>query len=201
MKAEERKCFEKLVATRQSFFNHVQEAEKVGTVEGYWGSIVDKYSDQAHFIYEVLQNADDAQATKAHFELYNDYLVFRHNGKRRFSVSDPETYKDDRKNNKVGDINGITSIGGSGKFLDDAKIGKFGLGFKAVFQYSLTPSIYDANICFRIKNYIIPELLDEDYPGRSKNETVFVFPFDRPDVSPQEAFEDIKEKLNILKII
>lgn len=195
MKAEERKCFEKLVATRQSFFNHVQEAEKVGTVEGYWGSIVDKYSDQAHFIYEVLQNADDAQATKAHFELYNDYLVFRHNGKRRFSVSDPETYKDDRKNNKVGDINGITSIGGSGKFLDDAKIGKFGLGFKAVFQYSLTPSIYDANICFKIKNYIIPELLDEDYPGRSKNETVFVFPFDRPDVSPQEAFEDIKEKL------
>ena len=195
MKPEERKCFDKLVLTRQNFFNQIQEAEKVGTVEGYWDSVVDKYSDQAHFIYEVLQNADDALATKAHFELYKDHLVFRHNGARRFSVSDPDTYKDDRKNKKVGDINGITSIGGSGKFLDDAKIGKFGLGFKAVFQYSLTPCIYDGNFAFRIKNYIIPEEITEDYPGRHKNETVFVFPFDRPDVPEKAAYEDIKEKL------
>lgn len=195
MTTDEKMYFDKLVATRQSFFNQIQEAEKVGTVEGYWDSVVDKYSDQAHFIYEVLQNADDAEATKAHFELFGDHLVFRHNGKRRFSVSDPETYQTDRKNSKVGDINGITSIGGSGKFLDDAKIGKFGLGFKAVFQYSLTPSIYDGNISFKIHNYIIPELLNEDYPGRHKNETIFVFPFDRADVPAKTAYEDIKEKL------
>ena len=26
---------------------------------GYWRSVIDKYSSQAHFIYELLQNADD----------------------------------------------------------------------------------------------------------------------------------------------
>ena len=84
MKIQEREYFEYLVNTRQSFFNQIKEAEKVGTVEGYWDSVVDKYSDQAHFIYEILQNADDAQAKNAHFELYRDHLDFRHDGKRRF---------------------------------------------------------------------------------------------------------------------
>ncbi len=198
MTNEEKVFFEKLVKARLSHFNHVQEAERVGTVEGYWDSVVDKYSDQAHFIYELLQNADDALARNAHFELFDDHLVFRHDGKKRFSVSDPDTYKQDRKNNKVGDINGITSIGGSTKFVDDAKIGKFGLGFKAVFQYTLTPSIYDGNVLFRIHDYIVPELLNKDYSGRKTNETVFVFPFDRPDVSKKEAVEDIQEKLTNL---
>lgn len=32
-------------------------------VRGYKDSVVEKYSDQAHFIYELLQNADDAYAT------------------------------------------------------------------------------------------------------------------------------------------
>lgn len=198
MNKQEKIYFEKLVDTRQKFFDQIKEAEEVGTVEGYWDSVVDKYSDQAHFIYEILQNADDALAKNAYFELYEDCLVFRHDGERRFSISNPDTYKSDRSNNRVGDINGITSIGGSGKFLDDAKIGKFGLGFKAVFQYTLTPSIYDDNASFKIHDYIVPQIIAEDYPKRKQGETIFVFPFDRPDISPKEAYEDIKEKLSNL---
>ena len=38
-------------------------------VRGYKDSVVEKYSDQAHFIYELLQNADDALATNAKFIL------------------------------------------------------------------------------------------------------------------------------------
>ena len=34
--------------------------------------IVDNYSDEAHFIYEMLQNADDAEATEISFELFVD---------------------------------------------------------------------------------------------------------------------------------
>ena len=198
MNNQEREYFELLVSTRQSFFNQIKEAEKVGTVEGYWDSVVDKYSDQAHFIYEILQNADDAMARNAHFELYKDCLVFRHDGKRRFSISNPDAYQQDKKENKVGDINGITSIGASGKFFDSAKIGKFGLGFKAVFQYTLTPSIYDDNVLFKIHDYIIPQIIAEDFPGRKQGETVFVFPFNRPDTTPEAAFNDIHEKLTKL---
>ena len=51
---------------------------KDSAVEGMWNQVVDKYSDQAHFLYEILQNADDAQATKARFILHDNDLVFTH---------------------------------------------------------------------------------------------------------------------------
>uniref|UniRef100_UPI0032608C9F sacsin N-terminal ATP-binding-like domain-containing protein n=1 Tax=Clostridium sp. NkU-1 TaxID=1095009 RepID=UPI0032608C9F len=116
-------------------------------LRGVKNSVVEKYSDQAHFIYELLQNADDAKATSARFELYTDRLVFSHNGTRRFSVSNPATEAEDLKNGKLGDINAITAVGGSNK-TDEATIGKFGVGFKAVFQYTATPHIYDPNVFF-----------------------------------------------------
>lgn len=50
-------------------------------VRGYKDSVVEKYSDQAHFIYELLQNADDARATKARFILEENRLIFAHNGR------------------------------------------------------------------------------------------------------------------------
>ena len=39
------------------------------SMRGIKNSVVEKYSDQAHFIYELLQNADDAMATNARFIL------------------------------------------------------------------------------------------------------------------------------------
>ena len=87
-------------------------------------SIVDKYSEQAHFIYELLQNADDACATSAKFILTQQHLIFIHDGKRHFSISDPATEDEDRANGKLGDINAITAIGLSTK-TTDATIGKF----------------------------------------------------------------------------
>ena len=47
---------------------------------------IDKYSESAHFLYELLQNADDAKATKAELILENDKLIFKHNGTVRFTV-------------------------------------------------------------------------------------------------------------------
>lgn len=49
-------------------------AESADTLEkpslrGIKTSVVEKYSDKAHFIYELLQNADDAGAKAAHFVL------------------------------------------------------------------------------------------------------------------------------------
>ena len=33
---------------------------------GVWSSIIDKYPESAHFVYELLQNADDAEATEVY---------------------------------------------------------------------------------------------------------------------------------------
>ncbi|NCB40723.1 MAG: hypothetical protein EOM80_18335, partial [Erysipelotrichia bacterium] len=79
--------------------------------------LAELYPDSAHFIYELLQNAEDAGATHAGFVLESDRLFFEHNG-RAF---------DDK------DILAITNIGKGTKTNDPDKIGKFGIGFKAVF--------------------------------------------------------------------
>lgn len=42
-----------------------------------WKGIIDKYPDSAHFIYELLQNADDAEATKAYIQLSKEKLLFK----------------------------------------------------------------------------------------------------------------------------
>jgi len=107
---------------------------------GVKNSVVEKYSDQAHSVYELLQNADDAKATSTRFVLYKEKLVFAHNGTRHFSISNPATEEADSKDGSLGDINAITSIANSNK--RESSIGKFGVGFKAVFQYTSTPSFF-----------------------------------------------------------
>ncbi len=109
---------------------------------GVWESIVEKYSDQAHFIYELLQNADDAGASWVRFELDSQELVFRHNGKKLFSVSNPETEAEDQLSGRLGHVNAIAAIGMSQKLVankEGNQIGKFGVGFKSIFRYTSSP--------------------------------------------------------------
>lgn len=166
------------------------------SMRGIKNSVVEKYSDQAHFIYELLQNADDAKATTARFVLEPNRLIFAHNGTRHFSVSDPAKEEEDSVSGRLGDINAITSIANSNK--TEASIGKFGVGFKAVFQYTSTPQIYDPEFCFKINRFIVPTPINNDFPERRKDETLFVFPFDHPDRSAAEAYRDISDKLRNL---
>ena len=168
------------------------------STRGIMKSVVEKYSDQAHFIYELLQNADDAKASYARFVLFKDKLVFAHNGSRHFSISNPKTEDIDSSKGILGDINAITSIANSNKSTE-ATIGKFGVGFKAVFQYTAHPEIYDPKFSFRISNFIVPELIREGHNDRKQDETLFVFPFDNPNKSIKESYEDIEEKLKRLK--
>lgn len=177
-----------------------KESDKVlqkKSMRGVKNSVVEKYSDQAHFIYELLQNADDAGATEAKFELYENKLVFKHNGSRHFSVSNPETEETDTENGVLGDINAITSIANSNKTT--AEIGKFGVGFKSVFQYTTTPEIYDPNFRFYIDRFIVPVQIADDYENRLPDETVFVFPFNHSQKTAEIAYADIEKKLKTLK--
>ena len=135
MNAIDRKHFEALHADRAESADMLEKP----SMRGIKNSVVEKYSDQAHFIYELLQNADDAHATTARFVLKRDCLIFAHNGSRHFSVSNPATEDADSACGALGDINAITSIANSNK--TEASIGKFGVGFKAVFAYTSTPGI------------------------------------------------------------
>ncbi len=193
-----------MTATKKQWFDALTQdrSESASMLEkpsmrGVQRSVVDKYSDQAHFIYELLQNADDVSATSAHFRLEMGGLFFTHNGPVRFTVSDPQNEEADTNDGTLGHINAITSIANSNK--TESSIGKFGVGFKAVFQYTQSPHIYDPQIRFKIERFIVPHMLDADLDWRQPSETVFFFPFDHKKKRPQESHDEILEKLKALE--
>ena len=167
------------------------------SMRGVQRSVVDKYSDQAHFIYELLQNADDVRATSAHFRLDDKGLFFSHNGPVRFTLSNPLNEEADTENGTLGHINAITSIANSNK--TESSIGKFGVGFKAVFQYTQSPHIYDPHIQFNIERFIVPHMLETDLDWRKPEETIFFFPFDHQLKRPADSYDEILEKLQVLE--
>ena len=61
---------------------------------------------------------------------------------------------------KEKDVRSICSLGSSDKNL--THIGTFGIGFKAVYNYTDFPEIYSDDERFRIHNFIKPEGIDEN---------------------------------------
>ena len=129
----------------------------------YEALLAGHYSDSNHFVYELLQNAEDAfdkstgvSASKVVIEYYPDKLVFYHNGKP-FDEAD---------------VRGVSSMLMGTKDRDDAQtIGRFGMGFKSVFKYTYQPEIYSDDEAFKITNYLLPvEITDGwDYETEKKS--------------------------------
>lgn len=128
-------------------------------------SQVSMYADTAHFVFEILQNADDAGATEVVFEVSDDRLVIEHNG-----------------NPFTSDNVKAISYFGKGK-TDITKIGHFGLGFKSVFAYTASPRIHSGNESFEITD--LYTLRAVPLPADLKrNRTRFVLPFDHETSRP-----------------
>lgn len=140
--------------------------------------IANLYSDSTHFLYELLQNAQDAEATTVSFELFPDRLETSHNG-RAFSYSDVEA---------------ITTIGSSTKSNEPNKIGKFGAGFKSVFSITDTPHIYSGTYNFKISDYIIPQTIDL-LKKKGDGRTTVVLPFNRNETDPKTLHDSIAKRL------
>lgn len=150
---------------------------------GFWEHFEDFYPDSAHFIYELLQNAEDEKATSVSFSLNEDNLIFEHNG-------DPFSEND---------VWAITDISRGTKKDDEEKIGRFGVGFKSVFAYTNTPSIYSPTYSFKLEERVLPVELPRDESLGSS--TRFVFQLGCKTKSPQEAYEEIYKWLSELSEI
>ena len=160
-----------------------QQLIENGAMEGFKGLLTLLYSDKVHFIYELLQNAEDAKASEVKFFLNTDRLEFEHNGTRLFTIED---------------VDSITNIGSTTKADDVTSIGKFGIGFKAVFAYTSTPKIESGPYHFRIHDMFVPETENLPPGALGERRTRFVFPFDNPDKSPKQACTEIEDKLQQL---
>ena len=96
--------FKQLTADREDSLRLLNKR----SMRGIRDSVVERYSEQAHFVYELLQNADDVLATQVRFVLRKDGFYFIHNGQIPFTVTPPNAQS-------AGHINAITSIGASSK--------------------------------------------------------------------------------------
>ena len=100
--------------------------------------------EKTHFIYELVQNADDSKSNLLGLRLYKNELFVWNDG-RPFSQED---------------VQSICSTGSSDKDL--TQIGNFGIGFKSVYNYTDLPEIYSNDVCFRIPYLKKPEAIDMD---------------------------------------
>jgi hypothetical protein len=168
------------------------ELNKSKRFSGITKLLTDLYPDNAHFIYELLQNAEDAHdpcvegskgATHVKFELRSDSLIFEHNGDRLFSLKDVES---------------ISGIGDSSKIDDATTIGKFGIGFKAVFAYTDTPEIHSGDFHFRIHDLVVPVTNGVSRLDLGGNLTRFIFPLGTHKKTTAQAVKEIENGLRAL---
>lgn len=165
----------------ETLFSDIQ-SRKIGFINseeynGVENAILSINSDTAHFVWELLQNAEDAKATSISFKLNKTELKIQHNGSKLFDESN---------------IEAICTIGGSNKRNEENQIGKIGVGFKSVFNYTDTPEIYSGKYTFNLEKLIYPSQIPKyDNLG---TDTLFILPFK----DPEKAYKDIENKLNEL---
>lgn len=149
----------------------LQRQDKDGMLRRALERIIQLYTNKSHFVYELLQNAEDAGATKIKFEQYPDRFVVLHDG-HPFSMEN---------------LQGLCDIGKSDKTDDLNQIGEFGVGFKSVFGICETVRLYSHpnksdqeagyhQFAVEIKDFTHPVDIDDQEVDLGYT-TKFVFPY------------------------
>ena len=122
---------------------------RFGTDIGRIGQMLlaDRYDDRTHFIFELLQNTEDALGRRNQrdgprsvtFKLSGSTLTVSHFG-ARFSEAD---------------VLSICGVAESTKGL--TAIGRFGIGFKSVYAFTNCPEIHSGEEHFAIESFVWPK--------------------------------------------
>lgn len=164
-----------------------ENEKRFGTEIGRIGRMLlsDRYADRTHFIFELLQNAEDALGKRTSaptnsavsFSLTPDRLEIRHYGEP-FSEND---------------VRGICGIDEGTKAGKYTSIGRFGIGFKSVYAFTDLPEVHSGDEHFAIDQYVWPSAISttDTAPGQ----TLFVIPFRKNDAT---AFDEVSSALKNL---
>jgi len=164
---------------------------KYGTEINNYGPVLlaHLYSDRTHFIYELLQNAEDAYGWRLKhqpsndiprtikFTLFNDHLQVTH-----FGLPFNEQH-----------VRGICGLVQGTKRDDLNAIGKFGIGFKSVYACTLHPEVHSGEEHFGIESFVRPKSIAPR--NLQPDETLFYLPFDNPAVLQEKASAEIADRL------
>ncbi|MEZ5552882.1 MAG: DUF3883 domain-containing protein [Pseudomonadales bacterium] len=145
--------------------------------------LAERYDDRTHFIFELLQNAEDALSRRGSwsgprrvtFELTAIRLALSHFG-RPFDEAD---------------VRGICGIAESTK--DKLSIGRFGIGFKSVYTFTDRPEIHSGEEDFVVENYVLPKRADRK--DRDAEETLIILPLKSEDVTAKQEISKGLQRL------
>ena len=136
------------------------------------------YADRTHFLFELLQNAEDALRRRRSdgprsvtFEISEDSLRVRHYG---------EPFNEE-------DVRSICGIAESTKQEDKTAIGRFGIGFKSVYAWTDRPEIHSGGEHFAINDYLYPIATAEI--ECAPDETVIILPFKESAAGAREKID------------
>lgn len=129
-----KQIIERIKSDNSNYPNPTMAQNQANSLESLSSDI---YTDSKRFIYELLQNADDASAKFGKLDLHiafvDNYIVISHQGEPFSEV----------------DIESICSVGDGNKKGDDNKTGFKGIGFKSVFSHSDYVMINTGDFCFK----------------------------------------------------
>jgi hypothetical protein len=134
-----KKKFIQDLCEENSTFSSQRQAEMVANLLDTVSS--DIYSESQRFVFELIQNADDAAKNtnnEIHFDFLPNCLIVSHNGKP-FDEND---------------IISLTGAGASTKRADPTKTGYKGIGFKSVFGKSERVTIFSDGYQFRFDKFV-----------------------------------------------
>jgi hypothetical protein len=150
-----------------------ENEKRYGTDIGRIGRMLlaDRYDDRTHFIFELLQNAEDALSRRKGWQGSRTVTFTLAPAKLR--VAHYGQPFDER------DVRGICGIAESTK--DQTEIGRFGIGFKSVYAFTDRPEVHSGEENFVIESFVWP--LTALPVKRKLEETVFVLPLGDSDAT------------------
>lgn len=165
-------------APRESLANSVKTLAK------------DLYAKDTHFIFELIQNAEDneyppGKKPELQFRLTNTSLIITNNESGFLEKH----------------VKAICKVGVSTKDKRQGYIGEKGIGFKSVFQITSCPQIFSNKFQFELPEshkqtglgYIVPNWINKTPEIVNDNGTTMIFPLDQAQFNSDQAEQLLKE--------
>ena len=167
--------------------------KKYGTDIGRLGHglLANLYADHTHFIFEILQNVEDALKKRGEwkgkrsveFSLSSHGLTISH-----FGMPFDEA-----------DVRGVCGILDGTKEEELTAIGRFGIGFKSVYAFTDKPEIHSGDEHFAIESYVWPQAVQE--MTLQPEETIIYLPFKSDEPSAKEEILDRLRSLSLRTLL
>ena len=190
--------FEHIQQIRNDFYD-ANERLKVSLNNSIQALTDDLYNKHTHFIFELIQNAED--------NTYKDlvpYLSFQ------LTKTDPTNSEGSQgaliiQNNEIGfsydNVDAICAVGKTTKKKEQGYIGEKGIGFKSVFRVTNNPHIFSKGYHFCLPErdeqtglgYIVPQWVNSPPQGLNLSQTYIILPLTKTDFGYKKIEEMLRD--------